>query len=55
MVDIIVIDNDEAEIKHLKTYLGKKNFKLKIWEYFNVFLRIKVAKSKKGIVISNRQ
>ena len=54
MDDIVITDDDAQGISELKLYLNKK-FKQKIWDNYDIFLGIEVAKSKKEIFLSQRK
>lgn len=54
MDDIILTDNDLAEIERIKKALNK-DFQVKDLEQMKYFLEIEVARSKRGIYISQRK
>lgn len=52
--DILIIENDHKLIKDLKDVL-RKNFKIEDLGDLKVFLGMEIARSKKGIIISQRK
>lgn len=54
MDDILVIGNDVVEMKNLKNLLAKQ-YEIKDLQALRYFLEMEVARSKKGIFVSQRK
>lgn len=51
--DVILVENDEEAMQHVKKYLGQE-FSIKDLGPLKYFLGIKVARSPKGIILNQR-
>jgi Reverse transcriptase (RNA-dependent DNA polymerase) len=52
--DIVLTDNDSVEMKMLKASLAKE-FEMKYLDELRYFLGIEIARSKKGVVLSQQK